>query len=74
MWRKAPEYEVNMATTNPITGDRLQTKPASEDYLSNYDRIFRQNKESKPIEDSQKDIQNGSEITQDASGRCKNKD
>ena len=48
-----------MATTNPITGDRLQTKPASEDYLSNYDRIFRQNKESKPIEDSQKDIQNG---------------
>lgn len=36
----------------------IVTKPASEEYLSNYDRIFR-NKESKPVKDSQEVKQNG---------------
>lgn len=30
-----------MATTNPITGDPLITKPAVKAYLDNYDLIFR---------------------------------
>ena len=29
-----------MATTNPITGDKIQTKNVSEAYRDNYDRIF----------------------------------
>jgi hypothetical protein len=34
-----------MTTTNPITGDLIKTKPASENYRDNFDRIFRQTKE-----------------------------
>ncbi len=49
----------------------IVTKPASEDYLSNYDRIFRKDKESKPLTDSRKDKQNGSEIKTKTSGRHK---
>lgn len=30
-----------MATTNPITGNTIATKPASEQYRDNYDLIFR---------------------------------
>jgi hypothetical protein len=30
-----------MATTNPITGDSIQTKAVSEQYRNNFDAIFR---------------------------------
>jgi phage FluMu protein Com len=30
-----------MTTTNPITGDPIQTKPASDNYRDNFDRVFR---------------------------------
>ncbi len=30
-----------MATTNPITGDAIQSKVSSKEYIDNYDRIFR---------------------------------
>lgn len=30
--------------TNDVTGDRLVTKPVTEDYRDNYDRIFSKNK------------------------------
>jgi hypothetical protein len=30
-----------MTTRNPITGDPIQTKPASDNYRENFDRIFR---------------------------------
>lgn len=29
-----------MATTNPVTGDAIMTKPANDSYRENYDRIF----------------------------------
>jgi hypothetical protein len=29
-----------MATTNPVTGDKLISKPASDAYKANYDAIF----------------------------------
>lgn len=29
-----------MATTNPITGDKLITKSTNDNYRDNYDRIF----------------------------------
>jgi hypothetical protein len=29
-----------MTSKNEHTGDKLQTKPASEEYLNNYDKIF----------------------------------
>ena len=30
-----------MATTNPITGDKIQTKSPSKAYSDNFDNIFR---------------------------------
>ena len=30
-----------MTTTNPITGDPIKTKPASDNYRENFDRVFR---------------------------------
>ena len=45
-----------MADINDITGDRLSTKVASQEYLNNYDLIFRKPKtvvESQP--ESQKE-------------------
>jgi len=38
-----------MATTNPITGDSIQTKTVSEKYRSNYDAIFRKPEPPKEI-------------------------
>ena len=35
-----------MATTNDITGDKIQTKEVSEQYRNNYDLIFRKNKQA----------------------------
>lgn len=29
---------------NPVTGDKLQTKPASDKYRENYDKIFKKDK------------------------------
>lgn len=37
-----------MTTKNDITGDALKTKPASEKYRDNWDRIFGQKKKDKP--------------------------
>jgi hypothetical protein len=39
---------VDTVGSNPITGDRLVTKP-SEKYTSNYDQIFR--KKSEPVKE-----------------------
>jgi len=36
-----------MATTNPVTGDKLVSKPTSDAYKANYDAIFGK-KEPKP--------------------------
>lgn len=33
-------------STNDVTGDRLVTKPATDNYLDNYDRIFKQERKS----------------------------
>ena len=46
-----------MATKNDITGDTLKTKPASEKYRENWDRIFgnKTPQQEKPSES--KDIQ-----------------
>ena len=33
-----------MATTNSVTGDKIQTKNISEQFRSNYDLIFRKDK------------------------------
>lgn len=33
--------------TNPITGDKIQTKTSSKKYYDNYDSIFRKDKELK---------------------------
>jgi hypothetical protein len=30
--------------TNPITGDKIQTKPPTDAYLNNWDKIFKANK------------------------------
>jgi 1,2-phenylacetyl-CoA epoxidase PaaB subunit len=30
-----------MTTRNPITGDPIQTKPATDNYRENFDRVFR---------------------------------
>lgn len=38
-----------MATTNPITGDKIASKFNSEAYVSNWDRIFK--KKDEPTED-----------------------
>lgn len=35
-----------MATHNDITGDALVSKQSNDNYLSNYDRIFRKKKEN----------------------------
>lgn len=34
-----------MATTNPVTGDEIKSKPASDKYRDNYDAIFRKPRE-----------------------------
>lgn len=34
-----------MTATNPITGDKIQTKPVNNKYAENYDLIFKANKE-----------------------------
>lgn len=44
--------------TNPHTGAQERTKPASQEYLDNFDRIFRKRKEEpepmgKPIKDTE---------------------
>lgn len=36
-----------MAATNPITGDKIQTKTISQQYRDAYDAIFRNVKEDK---------------------------
>jgi hypothetical protein len=30
--------------TNPITGDKIQTKPSTDVYVNNWDKIFKANK------------------------------
>jgi hypothetical protein len=42
--------------------NRRPTQISEEEAEANWQRIFGKHKESKPIEDSQKDRQNGSEI------------
>lgn len=29
-----------MTTTNPITGDKIMTRPSSKEYTENWERIF----------------------------------
>lgn len=38
--------------TNPITGDKIQTKSSSKKYYDNYDLIFRKDKELKNDENT----------------------
>lgn len=38
---------MSKTATNPITGDKIQTKSNSQKYYDNYDAIFRKNKELK---------------------------
>ena len=61
-----------MASKNDITGDLIQSIPTKQ-YSDNYDAIFRKpvaQQSTSPLEDKE----NGSTITQDTSGRCKNQD
>jgi hypothetical protein len=44
-----------MATTNPITGDKIQTKP-SKKYADNYDAIFGKKDKETPIKTPNKSI------------------
>ena len=41
-----------MATTNPITGDKMQTKP-SDKYADNYDAIFRKDHHNELLKDDE---------------------
>ena len=43
-----------MATRNDITGDAIQTKVASKEYLDNYDLIFRKNNVTPKVENMKK--------------------
>lgn len=45
-----------MATTNPITGDSIQTKTVSDAYRNNYDAIFGKSKQKSDFEKSQLEI------------------
>jgi DNA/RNA endonuclease YhcR with UshA esterase domain len=46
-----------MATTNSVTGDKIQTKNISEQFRNNYDLIFRKDKEIVvELDDTTKDI------------------
>lgn len=46
---------------NSITNDLLVTKPASEAYLENYDKIFRKDKQTETDLDSDKESEEKSE-------------
>jgi len=39
-----------MTTKNDVTGDAIKSKPSSDTYRDNYDRIFGAKKTSKPKE------------------------
>lgn len=41
------QYNMGKTATNPITGDKIQTKTSSKKYYDNYDSIFRKDKELK---------------------------
>jgi hypothetical protein len=43
-----------MATKNDITGDQLKSKPQSEKYRDNWERIFGQKKKDNKKEDTKK--------------------
>lgn len=60
-----------MVSKNPITGDKIQTKPTTKEYSDNWDRIFSKDKttccgECNPCKgheiENQKDEQNDREI------------
>ena len=36
-----------MTCRNPITGDKIQTKPTTKEYAGNFDAIFRKSAEEK---------------------------
>lgn len=42
-----------MSSTNPITGDKIQTKTISDQYRNNFDAIFRNKAQSMLQSDSQ---------------------
>jgi hypothetical protein len=48
-----------MTTRNPITGDAIQTKPATDTYRKNFDRIFRQTKEIMEAQQQLTDLAQG---------------
>ena len=48
-----------MTTRNPITGDPIQTKPATDTYRENFDRIFRQTKQVMEAQQQLTDLAQG---------------
>lgn len=48
-----------MTAKNDITGDLLKSKPTTEKYESNYDRIFGKNKVGKPQPSPNQPLDNG---------------
>lgn len=49
---KEIDYPSRRTATNDVTGALIKTRPASEAYMDNYDRIFRKKeKEEEVIED-----------------------
>jgi hypothetical protein len=66
MWRKALEYEVNMATRNDITGDDLISKVPSKEYLNNYANIDFSVKLEQPANELLKDPVDGFNDTENA--------
>ena len=49
-----------MATTNPITGDKIQTKNVSDAYRDNYDLIFK-----KPTEEQETALDELAKLSED---------
>lgn len=47
---------------NPITGDKLQTKPTTEAYRDNWDRIFGRREEKCPDHNKESEKENDREI------------
>jgi len=59
---------------NPITGDKLQTKPSTKEYRDNFDTIFRQSAEfniEKEIKKQTKAALEMLDIKQECCGGCK---
>lgn len=52
-----------MSTTNDITGDSLTSRPATNAYRDNYDKIFGKNKTNKEQDLTSKIAQNKNETS-----------